>query len=645
MKNNQIYWRPSENHINNSNLKHIFQKYNINYDKFFDRSINDPEWFWGTFLDDIEYFWFHHYEKVLDSSRGKQFPDWFVGGKTNWIYSALYKYATLKPNKTAVIYSNEKNEVNKITYKKLLEITERIMYGLLKEGFKKGDTIGIFMSMNPKTVAVFLAISAIGGIVVPLFSGFGAEPIHTRLNDAKAKFLFTQENMLRKGKQLNTIPILEEVIKNTPTLEKVFVLNLESKLGNNKYRNFNELLNIHKNISLEGFDSATPYMLIYTSGTTGKPKATVHTHTGFPIKSAQDMYHLFNVKEDDTVFWLTDLGWMMGPWLISGTLLLGATIAIYDGSPDYPTPDNLWKFIDENQISVCGISPTFIRAQLSVKNLNIDKFQFRTLKVLGSTGEPWNPEPWQWTIDKIGKGRCPIINYSGGTEISGGILGCSVIHPLKPTSFSISVPGIDADVVNENGESITDEVGYLVVKNVNPGMTRSLWNDDKRYIETYWSKFDNVWFHHDLAMRDKDGFWYILGRADDTIKVAGKRIGPAELESTITKHEKVLESAFIGVPDPIKGETPIGFVVLKDRSSGSIPLEDELKQIISKSLSKSFIPKKIYFVTDIPKTRNAKVMRRLIRSIYLNQPTGDTSNLENPKVLDIINNVIKNNDN
>lgn len=640
MGNSSIYWRPTENHINNSNLKHILQKNNVSYDKFFTRSIEDPEWFWNTFLDDIGFFWFKHYEKVLDLSNKKQFPNWFVNGKTNWVYSALHKHALLKPYKTAIVYTNEKNETLKITYKELLELTERIMYGLLKHDLKKGDATGIFMSMNVETVATFLAISAIGGIIIPLFSGFGAEPIYTRLNDAKARFLITQEYMLRKGKIIHTLPILEEIIKNTPSLEKVFILNLISKVENKIYKNFKELINIHKNISLESFDSSTPFMLIYTSGTTGKPKATVHVQAGFPLKSAQDMYHLFDVKESDTVFWLTDLGWMMGPWLICGTLLLGATMAIYDGAPDYPTVDNLWKFIDENQISICGISPTFIRSQLSIPNLNIDKFKFQHLRVLGSTGEPWNPEPWKWTIDKIGRGKCPIINYSGGTEISGGILGCTVIHPLKPTSFSVSVPGIDADIVNEENKSITDEVGYLVVKNVNPGMTRSFWNDDKRYIETYWSRFENIWFHHDLAMRDRDGFWYILGRADDTIKVAGKRIGPAELESTISKNNNVLESAFIGVPDPIKGEVPIGFVVLKDKSSGSNTIEEELKKIISESLGKSFVPKKIYFVTDIPKTRNAKVMRRLIRAIYLNQPVGDTSNLENPNILEIIRNAL-----
>lgn len=636
MNNNLIYWRPSESYINNSNLKYILQKYNITYDKFFSMSINAPEWFWETFLDEIGFFWFKHYEKVLDLSRGKQFPVWFAGGKTNWVYSALYKHATLKPDKIAIIYGNEKNEVKKVTYRELLELTERIMYGLLKQGFKKGDAVGIFMSMNVEIVAVYLAISAVGGIVVPLFSGFGAEPISVRLNDAEAKFLITQEKMVRRGKDIRTIPVVEEVVRNTPSLEKVFIVGLESKLDSHKYKDFGELINIHKNISLEGFESVTPYMLIYTSGTTGRPKATVHTHTGFPIKSAQDMYHLFDVKEDDIVFWLTDLGWMMGPWLISGTLLLGATIAIYDGAPDYPDVNNLWKFIDDNKITICGISPTFIRAQMSAQPQGVGNFSFQSLRILGSTGEPWNPEAWKWTIDNIGKGKCPIINYSGGTEISGGILGCSVIHPLKPASFSISVPGIDADVVDENNRSVTDEVGYLVVKNVNPGMTKSFWNDDKRYLETYWSKFSDVWFHHDLAMRDRDGFWYILGRADDTIKIAGKRIGPAELESAIAKHPQVLESAFIGVPDPIKGELPVGFVVLKDKGSGSDVLENELKEIVATSLGKSFVPKKIYFVTDIPKTRNAKIMRRLLRSIYLNQPIGDISNLENPKVLEII---------
>ncbi len=638
---NQIYWRPSIDYINNSNLKFILQKYNITYDEFFNRSINNPEWFWNTFLDEINFFWFKHFDRVLDLSAGKQFPNWFIGGKTNWVFSALYKWATLKPQKPAVIYTNESRKTKQVTYKELLELTERIIYGLFKKGAKKGDRIGVFMSMNIEVVATFLAISALGGIVIPLFSGFGVEPIVSRLSDAQARFLFAQKEIMRKGKKIDTFSIIEAVVKNTPSVEKIFVLNLDKIEGNDKFLDFNELLKTHKNVSIEGFDSYTPFMLIYTSGTTGKPKAAVHTHTGFPIKSAQDMFHLFDVKENDRVFWLTDLGWMMGPWLICGTLLLGATVVLYDGAPDCPKPDNLWEVIEENQVSICGISPTFVRSQMAVSNLNIDKFKFPHLRVIGSTGEPWNPAPWQWTIDKIGKGRCPIINYSGGTEISGGILGCTVIHPLKPTSFSVPVPGIDADVFNEEGISITNEVGFLVVKNVNPGMTRSFWHDDNRYLETYWSKFDKIWFHHDLAMKDKDCFWYILGRADDTIKVAGKRIGPAELESAIVKDGRVLESAFIGIPDQIKGEVPVGFVVLKDKSSGSQNLKNELQNLIANNLGKSFIAKEIYFVADIPKTRNAKVMRRLIRAIYLNQPLGDTSGLENPHSLELIKNVVK----
>ncbi|MFN7182222.1 MAG: AMP-binding protein, partial [Planctomycetota bacterium] len=427
----QIYWRPSEGYINNSNLKRILGKFNISYNDFFKRSIADPEWFWTAFLDDIGFIWFQHFRQVVNTSRGKQFPDWFSGGKTNWVYSALHKWATLKPEKIAIVSTNERGERKNLTYKELLELTERIMYGLLKKGARKGDRIGIYMSMVPETVATFLAISAIGAIVVPLFSGFGAEPICVRLADAEAKFLFSQNEIIRKGKKIDTFPILEAVIKNTPSIEKAFILDLEKDKSNSIFLNFNELIGTHKNIALEGFDSSTPFMLIYTSGTTGKPKATVHTHTGFPIKSAQDMYHLFDVKDTDRVFWLTDLGWMMGPWLVCGTLLLGATMVLYDGAPDYPAAEHLWQVIDENNVSICGISPTFIRCQLAVPNLQIDKFNFSALRILGSTGEPWNPTPWQWTIDKIGKGRCPIINYSGGTEISGGILGCTVLHPLK----------------------------------------------------------------------------------------------------------------------------------------------------------------------------------------------------------------------
>ena len=381
-------------------------------------------------------------------------------------------------------------------------------------------------------------------------------------------------------------------------------------------------------------------MILYTSGTTGKPKGALHSHCGFPIKAAQDLAHGFDLKETDTLYWVTDMGWMMGPWEIFGATILGATALIYDGALDYPAADRLWSLVDHHAVTILGVSPTLVRTLMRHGDGLLDGHELSTLRILGSTGEPWNPDPWHWFFEKIGKQRLPIINYSGGTEISGGIIMGNLLTPIKPCSFAGPVPGIAADVVDDQGRPVRNQVGELIIRQPWIGMTRGFWHDPQRYLETYWSRFPDVWVHGDWAAIDDDGLWYILGRSDDTIKVAGKRIGPAEIESILVAHPAVSEAAAIGVPDPVRGETISCFCVLKPGYQASASLAEELKEKVGLLLGKPLKPQAVKFVADLPKTRNAKVMRRVIRAAHLGLDSGDLSALENPQAVDDIRNAL-----
>ncbi len=379
-----------------------------------------------------------------------------------------------------------------------------------------------------------------------------------------------------------------------------------------------------------------PLMIIYTSGTTGRPKGAVHTHCGFPVKAAQDILHGFDLHRDETLYWVTDMGWMMGPWLVFGTLLLGATMLLYDGAPDYPGPDRLWALVERHRVTTLGLSPTLVRTLLKHGEAPVRAHDLSSLRKLGSTGEPWNPDPWLWLFNVAGGRRLPIINYSGGTEISGGILMGNVLTPLKPCAFAGPAPGMAADVADVHGQPVRGQVGELVIRQPWIGMTRGFWKDPQRYLETYWSRFPNVWVHGDWAAIDADGLWYIVGRSDETIKLAGKRVGPAEVESILVAHPAVNEAAAIGVPDQIKGEELVCFCVLKPGHAPGEPLGAELKARVAGALGKPFAPREVKFVRGLPKTRNAKVMRRVVRAVYLGRDPGDVSSLENPAAIDEI---------
>jgi acetyl-CoA synthetase len=640
----EFVWHPTPDLIAQSNLHRFIEKHGLGcYDELMRRSTTDIGWFWNTVLCGLGIQFHKPYSQVVDLSEGKPWARWCVDGEMNIVQNMLDKYAgTEIDNRLAIKSEIEDGNTHTLTYKELREQANKMAAALRSLDLGKGDAFGVFMPMIPEIVIAMLAIIKIGGIFLPLFSGFGMSAIVSRLKDADAKALFTGEGSYRRGKFCAMRPTADEAASHIPTLKHLIVLQSEGprQVARLPYKthSWHELL--HQTSNIDDQTSVTsaedPMMIIYTSGTTGKPKGAVHTHCGFPIKSAQDMWMGLDLHSDETLFWITDMGWMMGPWEVFGTLLLGATMMLYDGAPDFPAADRVWALVDRHKVTALGISPTLIRAVRRHGEEIVRRHDLSSLRKFASTGEPWNPDPWMWLFQNVGCGRLPIINYSGGTEISGGIVMGNVLTPMKPCAFSGPLPGMAADVVDENGKSVRGQVGELVIREPWIGMTRGFWKDRQRYIDTYWSRFPDVWVHGDWAAVDDDGLWYILGRSDDTIKVAGKRVGPAEVESVLVAHPQVSEAAAVGVPDPIKGEALVCFCVLKKDANGDVTLATELKTNVARDLGKALSPRQVLFVGDIPKTRNAKVMRRVARAAYLGEPLGDTSALENPGALEEI---------
>jgi acetyl-CoA synthetase len=639
----KIVWQPNQRWVKDSNLQHFMNKRNIgSYDELMERSIRDIAWFWDEVMKDLDIRFYKPYEKIVDLSAGNQFPRWCIGGKMNIVHNCLDKWQeTPTAEKPAFQWEGEDGKILNLSYRELFQEVNRCANALKFLGIEKGDAVGLYMPMIPELMSVFLAVIKIGGIILPLFSGYGPTAVATRLKDADAKALVTCDGMFRRGKTIPMKTIADEALKECPTVKHVVVVkrvgftNIPWNEGRDHL--WHDLVPSQSvRCETEMTDAEDVMMIIYTSGTTGRPKGAVHTHCGFPIKAAQDMYHAMDLKPDNTMYWLTDMGWMMGPWQVFGALLIGASQVFYDGAPDYPESDRLWSIVEKHKVTHLGVSPTLIRSLRSQGKSPDEKHNVSCLRAVGSTGSPWDPESWLWLFNNVLEAKKPILNYSGGTEISGGIVCGNFFKPLKPCAFSGPVVGMDADVVNENGHSLRGEVGELVIRKPWIGMTRGFWRDEQRYLESYWSRFQDVWLHGDFAAMDEDGLWYILGRSDDTIKVAGKRLGPAEVESVVNSHPMVLESAAIAVPHPIKDNEIVVFCIIKSDIDGGEKLRQEILERVTGQLGKPLKPKEIKFSKALPKTRNAKVMRRVIRAIYLGDNPGDISSLEDPKTLDAI---------
>jgi acetyl-CoA synthetase len=641
----KIVWEPAKEYIDRSNLKEFMDAHGIDsYDELMQKSTADIAWFTKAVLDFLEIEFQKPYSKVVDLSRGIQFPNWCVDGELNIVYNCVDKWAEnpVTRNNPAAIWEGEEGETRTITYGELYNEVNRCANALRELGFKKGDAIGIYMPMTPEIAVALFAIAKIGAIILPLFSGYGPQAVAERLNDAGARGLFTADGFFRRGKVVSLKDPADRAVSEVRTIEHVIVLRragneISMKEGRDHW--WHDIVPSQSTDSeLEQTSAEDVLMIIYTSGTSGKPKGTVHTHCGFPVKSAQDMAFGTDVHQGDIIYWMTDLGWMMGPWLIFGSTILGAACFLYDGAPDYPGPDRLWSLVEQHKINVLGVSPTLIRALIPFGEEPVKKHDLSSLRFFASTSEPWNPDPWMWLFDKVGERKRPIINYSGGTEISGGIVMGNPLLPLKPTAFSGACPGIDADVVDENGKTVRNQVGELIIRAPWIGMTRGFWKDKKRYLDAYWSRWENVWVHGDWAAIDDDGLWYILGRSDDTIKVAGKRVGPAEVESVLVGHPAVSEAAAIGVPHEIKGSDVVCFCVLSNRDDDPGKLKGQLKSRVADEMGKPLKPKEIIFVSDLPKTRNGKIMRRVIKKAFLGEDPGDISSLANPESVEEIRN-------
>lgn len=639
----KVVWQPNRQWMRDSNLQRFMDRHGIaDYAELYRRSIADIGWFWEAVLTDLDIRFYRPYDQIVDLSEGVQFPRWCTEGLMNIAYNCLDKWqSSAVADRIALRWEGEEGQTRSFTYRQLYEEVNRCANALRQLGLGKGNAIGLFMPMIPELAIAFLAIVKIGGVILPLFSGYGPGAVATRLADADARALVTVDGLFRRQKMVPLKTVADEALKQVPSVKHVIVVNRAGSkeipwTANRDHRWEDLVPGQAAEAETERTSAEDVVMVIYTSGTTGRPKGAVHTHCGFPVKSAQDMFHPMDLKAGETIYWMTDMGWMMGPWEVFGSLLIGATMVFYDGAPDFPDVDRLWKLVADHNITHLGVSPTLIRALKAHGTAPLSKHDISCLRMVGSTGSPWDPESWLWLFKNVLESRKPIINYSGGTEISGGIVCGNFFQPLKPCSFSGPVVGMDADVVDEEGKPLRGAVGELVVRQPWIGMTRGFWKDRQRYLESYWSRWENVWVHGDFAAIDADGLWYILGRSDDTIKVAGKRLGPAEVEAIINAHEAVTESAAIAVPHPVKDNEVVVFCVLRDPDGGDEKLRKELMELVTSELGKPLKPKAIKFTRALPKTRNAKVMRRVIRAAFLGDDPGDLSSLEDPATVEAI---------
>ena len=631
-----VVWTPSAEDISRSNLKAFMDRYDLSsFEELLERSCDDVEWFTEAVLEFLDIRFQQPYSQILDLSRGIQFPLWCVDGQLNIVSNCTDKWAADETHgqRTALISEAEDGTSRSLTYAELADDVNRCANALRALGFGKGDPIALYLPMTQEIVVALLAVMRIGAVALPLFSGFGAGAIRSRLLDAAAVGLITADGQHRRGSPVAMKPIADEAISGLSSIRHVLVVRVTDQavpMLNARDLWWHDTVPHQSPIAeIEPTAAEDLLMIIYTSGTTGKPKGAVHSHCGFPVKAAQDMCFGTDMQRGEVIYWMTDMGWMMGPWLVLGSCLLGTTCVVHEGAPDFPGAERLWQMVEKHRIGVLGVSPTLIRSLKTHGDELPRSCDLSSLRAFASTGEPWNPDSWMWLFATVGARKRPIINYSGGTEISGGIIMGTPLQPLKPASFTAPCPGLAADVVDERGNSVRNQVGELVVRRPWIGMTRGFWKDNERYVRTYWSRWTDVWVHGDWALVTDDGHWWILGRSDDTINVAGKRLGPAEFESSLVSHPDVIEAGAIGVPHEIKGTEVICFCVVAEGANRDSLSDDLMERIIS-DLGRPLKPGGIFFVADLPKTRNAKIMRRVIRGAFLDEELGDTSSLVNP---------------
>ena len=636
-------WEPSQDHIERANVTRLMRKHGIDdFHALVARSQEDIEWFWQAAIDDLGIEFSKPFKQLLDAKRGPQWPRWFTGGQINLTHNCVDRHAASQlATQAALVWEGEDGDSRTLTYAELAAEIDRVAQGLEELGVGDGDPVGVYMPMVPEAVIAMYAIAKIGAIYLPIFSGFGPPAISTRLDDSFAKFVITADGFWRRGSKVPMKETLDEALERSPIVERVIVFRRfpedDCPLTERDVTWDEAFPAVEEARECEPLDPEEPFMIIYTSGTTGKPKGSVHVHGGFLVKIAAEVAYQLDARPGEVLYWVSDMGWIMGPLEMVGGHANGATVLMYEGAPNHPTPDRLWDICERHAVTILGVSPTLVRALMPSGDEMVTKHDLGKLRILGSTGEPWNPDPYRWFHNVVGEGRCPIINLSGGTEVGACFLGQSPVIPTKVCSLGTPSLGMAMDVFDPQGEPVArGVVGELVCTKPWPAQTRGFWGSNERYIETYWSRWPDVWFHGDWASVDEDGYWFLHGRSDDTLNVAGKRIGPAEYESAAVDHPSVVECAAIGVPDEIKGETVWCFCILRPGVAPTEELRAEIKKVIINELGKAFAPKEIRFVEELPKTRSAKILRRAIRAQVVGDDLGDLSSLENPSALEAV---------
>jgi acetyl-CoA synthetase len=632
-------WEPTPERIAEANVTRLMEAAGAEtIDELRRRSVEDIDWFWDLVVKDLSIPFDEPYTRVRDSSRGIEWTTWFVDGRLNVTSACVDRWRDDDEvaGSPAIIYEDESGAAQQLSYAELGDALDRAAAGLRAAGIGKGDAVGVLLPMCPEAVIAAYAIAKIGAVYIPLFSGFAASAIASRLNDAQAKLVFTTDWSLRRGRRAPLKAALDEALAACPSVRTVVVAERDP----GAQRAAIDVLwgefapPVDGPVSAEATTAEDVLMLGYTSGTSGKPKGAVHTHAGFLVKVASEIAYEFDLRRGDVFFWLTDMGWVMGPLSTFGTHALGATLLLYEGAPDTPDPGRLWSLAERHKASMVGVSPSLIRALKPHGDELPAARDLSAVRVFGSTGEPWDEESYMWLSRVVGQSRVPIINFSGGTEVGGAFLAPFVVEPIKPCSLGGPSLGMDVDVFDAEGHPVREQLGELVCRQPWPAMTRGVWGDPERYHEAYWSMFPGVWRHGDWAKIDSEGQWFVQGRSDEAINVAGKRVGPAEVESVLVAHDAVAEAAAIGVPDPSKGEAIWCFWTPTGGNHGDV--SDELATQVGEQLGKPFTPSRVMRVDALPKTRSAKILRRAIRSAAIDADPGDLSGAENPEALEVI---------
>jgi acetyl-CoA synthetase len=605
-----------------------------NYEEVYSRAMQDLEAFWAERAEELE--WFRKWDRVLDDSN-KPFYKWFVGGKINICYNAVDRHMkTWRKNKVALYWEAENGERRVLSYYDLYREVNRFANVLKALGVRKGDRVTIYMPRIPELPIAMLACARIGAIHSVVFAGFSVEALHTRIEDSKSRLVITADGGYLNGRIVETKRTVDEAVRRAPSVEHVLVVRRtrhEVPMEPGRDYFYDELARLpfaQGECPVEETDAEDPLYILYTSGTTGAPKGQVHVHGGYAVYIYTTMKWVFDIKDED-IWWCTaDPGWVTGhSYIVYAPLMLGATSVMYEGAPTYPYPDRWWSIVEKYGVTVLYTTPTAIRGLMRFGDEWPNRRNLSSLRLLGTVGEPINPEAWRWYYRVIGKGRCPIMDTWWMTETGGFMITPLPCVPLKPGSATLPFPGIRAEVVDENGNPCPPGVeGYLVIQNPWPGMSRTLYGDPDRYVKTYWSKYPGWFFTGDSARRDEDGYFYIIGRVDDVLKVSGYRLGTAEIESALVAHPAVAEAAAIGLPHEVKGEGIHCYVILKAGYTPSEALAEELRQHVAQLIGPIARPEAIHFVDKLPKTRSGKIMRRVLRARALGLPEGDLSTLE-----------------